>query len=63
MIDPLIKRLEDEQRDFALEALTKPSGRDAFEYGRVAGVCEGIERARRIVEDILMDRERKTYNL
>ena len=63
MIDPLIRRLEEEQAAFAKEALSRPSGRDDFEYGRVCGIYAGLERAREIIFNSLADKDAKQNQL
>lgn len=57
--DLLLRRIEDEQRDLAVMALTGPAGRDAFEYGRVHGLYGGLERARDLLLAALRDENAK----
>lgn len=49
MIDALLKRIENEMADCAQQALARPAERDAFEYGRMAGMYAGLNRVREIV--------------
>lgn len=58
-----IQRLEQEQARLAHEALAKPAGRDAFEYGKVIGLYAGIEHAKQSIIAMFDDRERKDFNL
>ena len=51
-VDGLLRRLEEEQSEHAKRALAQPQGRDSFEYGRMAGLYAGLERAREILLDI-----------
>ena len=51
-VDSLLRRLEEEQSEHAKRALAQPQGRDSFEYGRMAGLYAGLERAREILLDI-----------
>ena len=54
----LLTRLEEEQLAIAKAALTSPMQRDAFEYGRVAGIYAGLEKARLMLVDLLNDADR-----
>lgn len=53
--DRLLNRLLAEQQRFALDALKRPSSRDAFEYGFLAGKTAGYQAA----IDALQDEVRK----
>ena len=52
LLDALLRRLEEEQAEHAKRALAQPQNRDSFEYGRMAGLYAGLERAREILLDI-----------
>lgn len=41
----LLARLKQEQANYALQALQKPSTKDEFEYGHRTGVVAGLELA------------------
>jgi hypothetical protein len=41
----LLDRLKAAQRDFALDALSRPQERNAFEYGHRVGLVAGYEAA------------------
>lgn len=59
----LLQRLETEQASLAREALGKPAGRDAFEYGRVVGMNAGLERAKQVIFLLNDELERKGFDL
>jgi len=59
----LLQRLETEQASLAREALGKPSGRDAYEYGRVVGMYAGLERAKQLLFEVNDELERKGFDL
>ena len=65
MIDEggLLRRLEAEQQKLASEALGLPSGRDAFEYGRVVGMHAGLEHAKQVLLGMLKDDEERGKDL
>jgi hypothetical protein len=62
-IDMVLRRLEEEQTQFAKEALQQPQGHDAFDYGRAVGLYAGLERAKDILISIVADQDRKDYDL
>ena len=47
----------------ATSALEKPSGRDAFEYGRAVGMYAGLQRAFEVVGAAHADEERAGFDL
>ena len=59
----LLQRLETEQAMLAREALGKPAGRDAFEYGRMVGLNAGLERAKQVLVAMNEELERKGFDL
>jgi hypothetical protein len=59
----LLKRLEDEQAAIARDALTKPSNRDSFEYGKVCGIYAGLERAKQILVSIVNEQDKHEREL
>lgn len=59
----LLRRLEEEQTQFAKEALQQPQGHGGFDYGRAVGLYAGLERAKDILIGILADQDRKDYDL
>jgi hypothetical protein len=52
-IESIIAHLEASVTDYAVAGLAKPQGRDAFEYGFVAGRVRGLAMAREIIEKLL----------
>lgn len=62
-LETLLQRLEHEQARLAREALEKPSGRDAFDYGRAVGLYAGLEHAKRTLIDLVAEKERKDFIL
>ena len=59
----LIQRLEQEQTKLSHEALAKPAGRDAFDYGRVIGMYGGLELAKQSILALFAERERRDFDL
>lgn len=57
MLKKLLARLEEEAHKYALEAISKPSKRDAFEYGVHHGVLKGIRLAEQWLEEELKEEE------
>lgn len=57
----LLNRLKTKQTQFAVESLTRPQNRDAFEYGYRVGVVAGYEAAINVLLEIL-DEERNSDN-
>lgn len=47
--DALLTRIDQEMAACAHQALASPQGRDAFEYGRMAGLYAGLSRSRELV--------------
>ena len=43
--------------------MEKPSGRDAFAYGRAVGIHAGLERAKIVLLEMIDEKERKDFNL
>lgn len=62
-IETLLQRLEAEQVRLATEALRQPAGKDAFEYGRAAGIFAGLEQAKRVLIDLVAERDKKDFIL
>lgn len=49
----ILGRLKARQAEYALDALKRPSQRDAFEYGYRAGIVAGLESAIDIILSML----------
>ena len=62
-VDVLIKRLNDEQTSLAREALTRPQGKDGYDYGRVVGMYAGLEQAKNLINAILEEQETRNSNI
>lgn len=62
-VEVLLQRIELEQARLAGEALKTPAGRDAFEYGRVAGMYAGLEHAKRVLIELVAEKERQGFDL
>lgn len=58
-----LQRLEAEQARLATEALERPTGRDAFDYGRAIGMYAGLEHAKSTIIDMVAEHERKGFDL
>lgn len=62
-VEILLKRLEDEQKTLAIEALSRPQGKDSYDYGRVVGIYAGLEQAKNLILDIMAEKEAKDFLL
>jgi tetrahydromethanopterin S-methyltransferase subunit G len=62
-IESLLQRLETTQAELAKEALGRPTGRDAFEYGRAVGLYAGLELAKTTLIEMVSEHERKGFDL
>ena len=62
-VEILLKRLEDEQKTLAIEALSRPQGKDKYDYGRVVGIYAGLEQAKNLILDIMAEKEAKDFLL
>lgn len=62
-VEILIRRLNDEQVALAKEALERPQGREAYDYGRVVGMYAGLEQAKTLINEMLAEKEAKDFNL
>lgn len=59
--DELLKRIKSKQHEFALESLSKPQNRDAFEYGHRVGFIGGLNEALNVLYSLL-DEEKNSGN-
>jgi hypothetical protein len=62
-VEILLRRLEDEQKTLAIEALSRPQGKDSYDYGRVVGIYAGLEQAKNLIQDIMAEKEAKDFLL
>lgn len=58
-----LQRLETAQAQLAKEALERPAGRDAFDYGRAIGMYAGLALAKQTIIDMVAEHERKGFDL
>lgn len=61
-LEHLLQRLEAEQTKLAHEALQHPQ-QGEFNYGRAVGLYAGIEMAKRILIDLVAEKDRKDFML
>jgi hypothetical protein len=62
-VEILLRRLEDEQKTLAIEALSRPQGKDSYDYGRVVGIYAGLEQAKNLILDTMAEKEAKDFLL
>jgi hypothetical protein len=62
-VEILLRRLEDEQKTLAIEALSRPQGKDGYDYGRVVGIYAGLEQAKNLILDTMAEKEAKDFLL
>lgn len=62
-VEILLRRLEDEQKTLAIEALSRPQGKDSYDYGRVVGIYAGLEQAKNLILDTMAEKEAKDFFL
>ena len=58
-----LQRLETEQAQLAKETLERPSGREAFDFGRAVGMYAGLELAKQTIIEMVAEHERKGFDL
>jgi hypothetical protein len=59
----LLNQLKARQQQFALEALTRPQARDAFEYGFRSGVVAGLAAAEEILINLIKEEKHGNKDL
>ncbi len=52
-ISEILNRLQARRLELALSSLEQPSNRTEFGYGVACGLCQGLNEARQIIEDIM----------
>lgn len=57
--DHFLDDLIEAEKSHALKSLQTPQARDAFEYGRVSGVAQGLRVAREIYLQRLEEKDKK----
>lgn len=58
-----LQRLETEQAQLAKETLERPSGREAYDFGRAVGMYAGLELAKQTIIQMVAEHERKGFDL
>lgn len=58
-----LQRLETEQAQLAKETLERPSGREAYDFGRAVGMYAGLELAKQTIIEMVAEHERKGFDL
>jgi hypothetical protein len=58
-----LQRLETAQAELAKETLERPSGREAFDFGRAVGMYAGLELAKQTIVEMVAEHERKGFDL
>lgn len=61
-LETLLQRLEAEQFTLAQETLRQPQPGE-FNYGKAVGMYAGLEMAKRVLIDLVAERDRKDFNL
>lgn len=56
-IESILQRLKDATPAAAVEGLARPQSRDAFEFGRLCGIQQGLALAQQIIEEALKDEQ------
>lgn len=64
-IERILSKLKTAQAEWANQVLAGSTGRDAYEFGRVSGVYQGLLRAEKMITDIIgeADDRKGTTNL
>lgn len=61
-LETLLQRLEQEQASLAQQTLQQP-GPGEFNYGKAVGMYAGLERAKRVLLDLVTERDKRDFNL
>lgn len=62
MVDAFLRKLDVLRGEIAKAGLERPREGTAFEYGRVVGLCEGIERAKAAILSVHDDLKTKDFD-
>lgn len=62
-LNTLLEKLDLERSKFSHEALSKPRGNDAFEYGRAVGIYAGLCLARDVAVAVQQEENEKRSNI
>lgn len=61
-LETLLQRLEMEQATLAAQTLQQPVPGD-FHYGKAVGMYAGLELAKRVLIDLVAEKDRRDFNL
>lgn len=61
-LETLLQRLEVEQAALARQALEQPLPGD-FNYGKAVGMYAGLEMAKRVLIDLVAEKDKRDFNL
>lgn len=61
-LETLLQRLEQEQATLAHQSLQQPIPGD-FHYGKAVGMYAGLEVAKRVLIDLVAEKDRRDFNL
>lgn len=61
-LENLLQRLEAEQATLARQALEQPQPGE-FNYGKAVGVYAGLEVAKRVLIDMVAEKDKRDFNL
>ncbi len=61
-LETLLQRLEAEQATLAHQTLEQPVPGD-FHYGKAVGMYAGLELAKRVLIDLVAEKDRRDFNL
>ena len=61
-LETLLQRLEQEQASLAHQSLQQPIPGD-FHYGKAVGMYAGLEVAKRVLIDLVAEKDRRDFNL
>ncbi len=61
-LETLLQRLEQEQAMLAHQSLQQPIPGD-FHYGKAVGMYAGLEVAKRVLIDLVAEKDRRDFNL
>lgn len=61
-LETLLQRLEAEQATLARQTLEQPQPGD-FNYGRAVGMYAGLDVAKRVLVELVAEKEKRDFNL
>lgn len=61
-LETFLQRLEQEQATLARQSLETPQPGD-FNYGKAVGMYAGLELAKRVLIDLVAEKDRREFNL